>query len=71
MAIALKELSLLTVEEQESILNGLMSEYHPIQVNDKNFMIPKEVNELIDDLFVEVDRLKNLIEDIEFGERPN
>ena len=48
-----------------------MSEYHPIQVNDKNFMIPKEVNELIDDLFVEVDRLKNLIEDIEFGERPN
>ena len=28
-------------------------------------------NELIDDLFIEVERLKNLIEDIEFGESPN
>lgn len=71
MAIALKELGLLTIQEQESILEGLMSEYNPIQVNDKNYMIPREVNELIDDLFIEVDKLKKLIEETEFGEGPN
>ena len=71
MSIALTELGKLTVEEQESILEGLMSGYDPIQVNDKNFMIPKEVNELIDDLFIEVDKLRKLIEETEFGEGPN
>jgi len=71
MAIALKELGLLTIQEQESILEGLMSEYNPIQVNDKNYMIPREVNELIDDLFIEVDKLRKLIEETEFGEGPN
>ena len=68
MAIELKQLGLLTIEEQESILEGLMSEYDPIQVNNKNFMIPREVNELMDDLFIEVNKLRTLIEDIDIGE---
>lgn len=58
MAIALKELGLLKLEEQESILEGLQSSYDPIQVDGKVFMIPREVNNLIDDLFLEVTSLR-------------
>ena len=68
MAIALKELGLLSVDEQESILEGLMSNYDPIQVNDNNYMIPREVNELIDDLFIEVNKLRKIIEETNIGE---
>jgi len=58
MAIALKELGLLSTDEQESILEGLQSSYDPIEVDGKVFMIPKEVNNLIDDLFLEVTSLR-------------
>jgi hypothetical protein len=58
MAIALKELGLLKLKEQESILEGLQSSYDPIQVDGKVFMIPREVNNLIDDLFLEVTSLR-------------
>jgi hypothetical protein len=58
MAIALKELGLLTIEEQESILEGMMTSYDPIEVDGKVFMIPREVNNLIDDLFLEVSNLR-------------
>ena len=51
MAIELKELGLLSLEDQESILEGMTDGYHPIQVNGKKFMIPHEVNDLVDDLF--------------------
>ena len=68
MAIALTELGKLPKEEQESILEGLMSEYDPIQVNDKNYMIPREVNELIDDLFIEVNKLREIVEENNIGE---
>jgi len=70
MAIELKQLGLLTIEEQESILEGLMSEYDPIQVNNKNFMIPREVNNLIDDLFLEVTNLRDIREE-DIGEGNN
>ena len=68
MAIALTELGKLSRKEQESILRGLMSEYDPIQVNDNNYMIPREVNELIDDLFIEVHKLREIIEETNIGE---
>ena len=71
MAIALTELGKLSRKEQESILGGLMSEYDPIQVNDNNYMIPREVNELIDDLFIEVHKLREIIEEIDIGESQN
>ena len=58
MSITLKELDLLKLEEQESILEGLQSSYDPIQVDGKVFMIPREVNNLIDDLFLEVTSLR-------------
>jgi len=60
MAIALKELGLLTIKEQESILEGMMTSYDPIEVDGKVFMIPREVNNLIDDLFLEVTNLRNI-----------
>jgi hypothetical protein len=58
MAIALKELGLLSTDEQESILEGMMTNYEPIEVDNKVFMIPREVNKLIDDLFLEVTSLR-------------
>ena len=58
MAIALKELGLLSTDEQESILEGMMTSYDPIEVDGKVFMIPQEVNKLIDDLFLEVSSLR-------------
>lgn len=58
MAIALKELGLLSTDEQESILEGMMTSYDPIEVDGKVFMIPQEVNKLIDDLFLEVTSLR-------------
>ena len=68
MAIELKQLGLLPIEEQESILNGMLEEYHPIEVNGKKFMIPSQVNELIDDLFIE---LKIKLEEKAIGESEN
>tara|TARA_R110000744_G_scaffold234808_1_gene352500 strand:- start:316 stop:531 length:216 start_codon:yes stop_codon:yes gene_type:complete len=71
MAIELKQLGLLPIEEQESILNGMLEEYHPIEVNGKKFMIPSQVNELIDDLFIELNDLKIKLEERGIGESEN
>jgi len=70
MAIALKELGLLTIKEQESILEGMMTSYDPIEVDGKVFMIPREVNNLIDDLFLEVTNLRDIREE-DIGEGNN
>ena len=70
MAIALKELGLLPIKEQESILEGMMTSYGPIEVDGKVFMIPREVNNLIDDLFLEVTNLRNIREE-DIGEGNN
>jgi len=71
MAIELKQLGLLPIEEQESILSGMLEEYHPIEVNGKKFMIPSQVNELIDDLFIELNDLKIKLEEKDIGESKN
>lgn len=68
MAIALKQLSNLPLEDQESILEGMMQEFHPIQINGKKYMIPKEVNNLIDELYSEVKKLSITLEEYDIGE---
>jgi len=71
MATELKELGLLPIEEQVSILEGMMDDYHPIEVNGKKFMIPSQVNELIDDLFIEVDNLRKQLKENSIGKSNN
>ena len=71
MAIELKKLGLLSLDDQESLLEGMMAEYHPIEVNNKKFMIPSQVNELIDDLFIELNDLKIKLEEKDIGESKN
>ena len=51
MAEVIKELSNLPMEEQEFILNNMSHEYNPIEINGEVYMIPQEVNTLIDNLF--------------------
>jgi len=58
MANVIKELFLMSREEQEFILENLSHEYNPIEIDGQVFMIPKEVNELIDSLSNQVSELK-------------
>jgi hypothetical protein len=58
MANVIKELFMLSREEQEFILENLSHEYNPIEIDGQVFMIPKEVNELIDSLSNQVSELK-------------
>jgi hypothetical protein len=58
MAEVIKELTNLPIEEQEFILNNMSHEYNPIEINGEVFMIPQEVNTLIDNLFIELQDLK-------------
>tara|TARA_R110002020_G_scaffold159319_3_gene343046 strand:+ start:2077 stop:2292 length:216 start_codon:yes stop_codon:yes gene_type:complete len=71
MAIELKELGLLSLEDQESILKGMTDGYHPIEVNGKKFMIPHEVNNLVDDLFTEISKLRRKLKESSIGEKGN
>ena len=48
MAQEYKELSKLTLDEQLDILQTMSDSYFPIQINDRVYMIPEEVNDLID-----------------------
>jgi len=58
MASAIKELLGLPKEEQEFILHGLSHEYNPIEIDGEVYMIPQEVNDLIDNLVVQVQELR-------------
>jgi|TARA_R110002110_G_scaffold323773_1_gene535961 hypothetical protein len=71
MAIELKELGLLSIEDQESILEGMTDNYHPIEVNGIKYMIPYEVNDLIDDLFAEISKLRRKLKENSIGEKGN
>ena len=50
MAEELKSLSGLSVRTQEAVLNTIADSCRPIEIDGKVFMIPDEVNELIDNL---------------------
>ena len=58
MAIVINELSMLSREEQEFILENMSHEYNPIEIDGQVFMIPKEVNELIDNLVNQISELE-------------
>tara|TARA_R100000781_G_scaffold5495_1_gene6145 strand:- start:984 stop:1202 length:219 start_codon:yes stop_codon:yes gene_type:complete len=57
MAKEIKELSKLPIEHQNAILEALCKRYEPIEIDDKVYLIPPEVNELIDNLVIQLDKL--------------
>jgi 3-deoxy-D-manno-octulosonic acid (KDO) 8-phosphate synthase len=65
MAQEYKELSKLTLDEQEDILRTMSQSYFPIEINDKVFMIPEEVNNLINRL---VERLEKNGHQVNIGD---
>jgi len=50
MAKEIKELSKLPIEHQSQILEALCKNYQPIEIDDKVYLIPPKVNDLIDSL---------------------
>jgi len=50
MADEIKELSMLPREQQEFVLENLSHDYSPIEIDGNMYMIPQEVNDLIDSL---------------------
>ena len=71
MAKELKELSKLPVEHQTQILEALCKSYQPIEIDDKVFLIPEEVNELIDNLVMQLNDLHILREQDRVGKENN
>jgi len=58
MAHELTGLSNLSVEELDILFSSLAEEYAPIEINGKVYMIPEEVNNLIDGLARQLEDLK-------------
>ena len=50
MADEIKELSGLPRDQQEFVLENLSHDYSPIEIDGHMYMIPQEVNDLIDNL---------------------
>ena len=71
MAKELKELSSLSVEHQTLILSALCKKYQAIEIDDKVFLIPEEVNELIDNLVMQLGDLYALRERDRVGKKEN
>ena len=57
MAKEIKELSKLPIEHQSQILEALCKNYQPIEIDDRVYLIPEEVNELIDNLVAQLNDL--------------
>tara|TARA_R100001594_G_scaffold89862_1_gene124345 strand:+ start:9851 stop:10060 length:210 start_codon:yes stop_codon:yes gene_type:complete len=57
MAKEIKELSKLPIEHQSQILEALCKNYQPIEIDDTVYLIPEEVNELIDNLVAQLNDL--------------
>ena len=58
MADEIKELSMLPREQQEFVLENLSHDYSPIEIDGNMYMIPQEVNDLIDSLVSQVNELR-------------
>ena len=71
MAKEIKELSKLPFEHQTQILESLCKNYHPIEIDDKVYLIPEEVNELIDNLVMQLNDLYVLREQDSVGKESN
>tara|TARA_R100000030_G_C3222312_1_gene116230 strand:- start:516 stop:734 length:219 start_codon:yes stop_codon:yes gene_type:complete len=54
MSEVIEGLSNLPVSEQERILNKLSQDLVPVEIDDKVYLVPREVDELIDSLSAQV-----------------
>ena len=55
---SIKELELLPEEAQEFVLRSLSRKLEPLQIDDEIYMIPHEVNDLIDNLIAQIHELR-------------
>tara|TARA_R100000742_G_C4227978_1_gene50178 strand:- start:506 stop:715 length:210 start_codon:yes stop_codon:yes gene_type:complete len=69
MAKEIKELSKLPIEHQNYILEALCKKYEPIEIDDKVYLIPPEVNDLIDNLVMQLNNLGK--KEKKFGKEKN
>ena len=58
MASELTSLSNLSIEELDILFSSLAEKYSPIEINDKIYMIPEPVNDLIDGLANQLESLR-------------
>jgi|10_taG_2_1085330.scaffolds.fasta_scaffold259312_2 hypothetical protein len=58
MAKLIKELADLSYEGQLYVLSQMMDDYSPLELNGRVFLIPKEVSELINTLYIQVKQSK-------------
>jgi len=54
MAKLIKEIADLSYEGQLFVLSQMMDDYSPLELNGRVFLIPREVNELINTLYIQV-----------------
>ena len=69
MAKEIKELSKLPLEHQNYILQALCKKYEQIEIDDKVYLIPPEVNDLIDNLVMQLNNLDK--KEKKFGKEKN
>jgi hypothetical protein len=71
MATEIKELAKLPVEDQSMILEALCKNYNPIEIDDKVYLIPEEVGELIDNLVMQLNDLRTAQNKTNIGKERN
>ena len=54
MSEVIEGLSNLSISEQEKILSKLSQDLVPVEIDDKVYLVPREVDELIDSLSAQV-----------------
>ena len=59
MAELIKEIDKLPLREQELILSQLSDSFCPVEIDDVIYMIPEEVNELIDSLSMQLSEMRD------------
>tara|TARA_R110002020_G_scaffold256273_3_gene469938 strand:+ start:2898 stop:3098 length:201 start_codon:yes stop_codon:yes gene_type:complete len=58
MASLIKELVDLPIDGQEFVLSQMMDDYRPIELNGRVFLIPKEVDDFISNLYLKNKKIK-------------
>ena len=61
MAELIKEIDKLPLKEQELILSQLSNSFCPVEIDDVIYMIPEEVNELIDSLSMQLSEMRDAV----------
>lgn len=56
MATEIKGLSNLSAEELDILFTSLAESYSPIEINERVYIIPQAVNDLIDSLYNQIER---------------